>query len=296
MNFGELVNKGLEVSLGTDLNITKDLTWSSDLNFDYNFNKVLNYKYIYPQLFYYLGSNFRFIEGYPTDGFFMVKLVGTSKDGYYIQEEKNGELVEARTSSTYFSSFSLATISGLNPSKDNRIYYMGRTTPPATLGFTNSLSWKGFTLMAVVTGRFGYKFTRTDEVMSYSLSGNNISATGLAVLQPVSTTATTNTGNIMISKTNLTMLSNLNSLRNYYSTAVVEDASHIRLNEIYLGYQLPEHVLGIAGKLFRSATVYTQLRNAGLLWKGTDSKSDPEYRIGTIKPVRTYTFGVRIGL
>jgi hypothetical protein len=296
MNFGELMNKGFEISLGSDIDITNDLKWNAELNFDYNYNEVLNYKYISPNLFYYIGGNSTFIEGYPTDRLFMVKIAGTSKDGYYIQEEKNGELVEARTTSTNFSGVNISTIAGLNPSKDNRIYYMGRTTPPATLGFTNSFSWNGFTLMAVMTGRFGYKFYRSDEAVNYSVNVNNYSATGLAVLQPASLTATDNTGNVMPTKINQTMVGSNNSLRNYYSTEVVEDASHIRLNEVYLGYQFSDNLLGKAKKLFKSATIYTQLRNAGLLWKATDSKSDPEYKIGTIKPTRVYTFGVRIGL
>ena len=88
------------------------------------------------------------------------------------------------------------------------------------------------------------------------------------------------------------MIGQQSSLRNYYSTAVVEDASHIRFNELYLGYDLP--VKG-GSKFLKSLTVYSQVRNLGLLWKATDTEADPEYRIGTIKPVQTYTFGLRVG-
>jgi len=295
LNLGELLNQGIEISLGTSINITPELSWNGNLNFDYNYNEVLKYDYINPTLFYYLGSNRGgYIPGLPTDFLLMTRIVGTTKDGYYIQEKKNGELVVANNTSNSFSSFGRSTIPGLKVSDDDRVFYQGRTTPPATLGFTNSFSYKGFTLMAIVTGKFGHKFRAIDQVFSYGLTSNNYSATGMATLQDPSAVATTSTGNVFPSKINQVMLGESNSIRNYYSDAVVADASLIRLSEIYLGYEFPKSMLGNADGFFKSVNIFTQARNLGLLWKANKLGLDPDYPIGSVKALKVFTFGVKL--
>jgi len=300
LNLAEVLNKGIEISLGTNMNITKGLSWNGNVNFDYNYNEVLSYNFVSPALFYYLGSNGSFIKGLPTDRLMMVRLAGTTKDGYYVQQKKDGELIIANNSSNTFgevSGFGMGRmVPGLNPRDDDRMYYQGRTTPPATLGFTNTFNYKGLSLMAVITGKFGHKFLRTDEYLSYSLINNNYSASGLASMQNPSLVATTSTGNINPTLLNQAMWFNSASLRDFYSEEIVSDASHIRLNEIYLGYDLSDKTLNKMKKFFKSVTVYTQARNLGLLWRANDYGVDPEYPLGTLKPVKTYTFGVRLGM
>jgi hypothetical protein len=65
---------------------------------------------------------------------------------------------------------------------------------------------------------------------------------------------------------------------------------------MYLGYDLSPKLLERAGNILRSATLYVQARNLGILWTNNQSKVDPEFIPGTIKPIRTFTFGARIGL
>lgn len=296
MNLGELLNRGIEVSLGTSLNITSELNWSANVNFDYNINEVLSYNYLNTLLFYYIGSNKGgYVEGRPTDYLYMVKLVGTTKDGYYVQEKKNGELVVANNTSNTFSNTGRSTTPGMSVDQDDRIYYQGRTTPPTTLGFNSTFNFKGFTLMTVITGRFGHVFTRNESLLN-GIGNNNYSATGMAVLQQPSLTATTNVGNIFPTRLNQTMISESNSLRNYYSDAVVADASHIRFNEIYLGYEFPEQVLGRAAKYFRAVNIFTQARNLGLIWKANNDGIDPEYQPGSLKPISIYTIGLKLNM
>ena len=71
----------------------------------------------------------------------------------------------------------------------------------------------------------------------------------------------------------------------------VESAAHIRIQEIALGYTLPRKVvdkIGIGG-----LKVYLKGNN---LHTFTFNKwdEDPEYPLGTIRPVAYYTFGVNI--
>lgn len=297
LNLGEILNEGIEISIGTDWNISKDFNWSGMLNFDYNYNEVLEYNYLNPTLFNYLGSNRGgYVEGRPTDYLYAVKLVGTTKDGFYVQEKRNGELVVANNNANSFANVSRSTIPGMSVDDDDRIYYMGRTTPPATIGFTNTFSYKGFSLMAIITGRFGHVFRMTDQNLLTGFTNLNFSASGLAAMQSSSLVATTNVGNLRPTLTNQAMIGESNSMRNFYSTTIIADASHIRLNEIYLGYNFSNEVLGNGRKFLKSLNLFAQARNLGLLWKANERGLDPEYPLGSVKPIALFTFGAKIGM
>ena len=68
---------------------------------------------------------------------------------------------------------------------------------------------------------------------------------------------------------------------------------HIRLNEIYLGYDLPESLLSRQG-VFSRINVYAQASNLGLIWS-RNGDMDPDYPVGNIKPMPTFTFGLKLG-
>jgi TonB-linked SusC/RagA family outer membrane protein len=296
INAAKVLNKGIEINLGTTMPIARDFTWNGTLNFDYNTNKILEYNFLSTLILNYVGST-TFIAGLPTDRIMAIKIAGTSKDGYFLQQKKNGELVPLLNSGLSLAGFTLGnTIPGMNPKDDDRMYYMGRSTPPATLGFTNTFNWKRLTLMTVMTGRFGHLIRRTDQNLFFSQGSWNYSRTGIEVLQQPTTVATTNNGNILPTLANRLSYGTANTLRTFYGDANLEKGSHIRLNEMYLGYDLSPKLLERAGNILRSATLYVQARNLGILWTNNQSKVDPEFIPGTIKPIRTFTFGARIGL
>lgn len=297
LNMGQILNKGIELSLGTSLNISKNLIWNGTLNFDFNYNEVLRFDYLNPTLPNYLGTGRGgFVVGKPTDYLYMIKLVGTTKDGYYVQEKKNGELVVANSTTNSFSNFGRATIPGITMDLDDRVYYMGRTTSPATLGFTNRFSYKGFSFMSVILGRFGHVFSRRDEALNYAFTSFNFSKTGLNALQSPSLVATNQLGNVAPTLANQAMLSESNLMRNAYSDKVVYDASFIRLNELYLGYDLSDRVVNGMGGIFKAVNLFTQLRNLGTIWTGNGLGFDPENPLGSLKPIKVYTIGAKVNL
>jgi hypothetical protein len=51
----------------------------------------------------------------------MIKIVGTTKDGYYVQQKRSGELVVANNQNNSLSNFSRQTTPGLNIDDDDRI-------------------------------------------------------------------------------------------------------------------------------------------------------------------------------
>ena len=75
---------------------------------------------------------------------------------------------------------------------------------------------------------------------------------------------------------------------------LVENASHIRIKELYLGYNLPSK---IATKLnLDKLTVFAHARDLGTIWTANDKGIDPEFIKGSrFNPGATYTFGFNLG-
>ena len=68
---------------------------------------------------------------------------------------------------------------------------------------------------------------------------------------------------------------------------------HIRLNEVYLGYDLPQQWMENQG-IFSRVNVYARASNLGLIWS-SNGEMDPDYTIGNLKPMPTFMFGLKLG-
>jgi TonB-linked SusC/RagA family outer membrane protein len=297
INAAEVINKGIELTLGTNLNITDGLSWTGSINADYNYNKILKYDFTNAQLLNYVGGPV-FVEGLPTDRILGVKLAGITKEGFFIQETKTGELVTLNNSSNSFAGFTAlgSPIPGVKIKDDDRIFYGGRSTPPATLGFTNSFRWKGFTLMSVMTGRFGHKVKGFERSILNTINAKNYPQTAWdKIVKPSSLIASTQTGFIYPTLDNRLMVATGNDLYNFNSINAIDNASALRWDELYLGYDFGKNELGKIRNVFKNLTIYTQLRNLGLLWTNNKSGYDPGFLPGTVRPIRTLTFGARVG-
>jgi TonB-linked SusC/RagA family outer membrane protein len=293
INSAKVLNRGIELSLGTNQKIAGAVDWKSNLVFDYNQNKILEFNFRSTLLLNYVGST-SFIEGLPTDRIMAVKLAGTTVEGYLIQEKKNGELVVFNTSANSFAGTgSLGnTIPGIKVKDDDRMYYMGRSTPPATLGFTNTFSWKGFTLMGVITGRMGHIVRRRDMAFIPSPGSVRYSATGYEQILPPLTAATTDIGFSIPTATNLAVVNLANSMYQFYGDrGTLQKASSIRLDDVYLEYALPSKLMN---KAVPDISVFAQGRNLGMLWTNNEDGVDPDFLPETIKPFKTITFGLRV--
>jgi len=78
------------------------------------------------------------------------------------------------------------------------------------------------------------------------------------------------------------------------TTAAYAKGDHIRLNEVYLGYELPQSLLG-KQRMFSQVNVFMQARNLGIIWS-SNKDMDPDYPVGGIKPMSTFTFGLKFNL
>lgn len=299
LNAAEVLNRGIELSFGTSIKITKDFNWTGSIIADYNYNKILDFNFTSPQLQQYVGFS-QFIEGLPTDRIMGIKLAGVTREGFFVQETKTGELVVLNNTSNSFTGITaLGTpIPGVEIIDDPRLYYAGRTTPPATLGFTNSFHWKRFTLMAVMTGRFGHKVRNITNGLNFTSSPLAKNFSKSAWDQIITTSplvASDQLGILYPTLANRLMVGTGNSMYSFSSLNTIDNASALRWDELYLGYDFTNKDLRKIQNVFNSLTLYTQVRNLGLLWTNNKSGLDPGFLPGTIKPIKLFTVGARVG-
>lgn len=76
------------------------------------------------------------------------------------------------------------------------------------------------------------------------------------------------------------------------SEVLIENGAHIRLKDISLSYSLLSPISGI--KWMKKASIYSNVKNLGVIWKASRNVTDPEYT-GALYPMpRIYAFGVQI--
>ena len=293
-NNAEVLNRGVELSVGTDLNIARDLRWHGMLNYTFNRNTVTKFL---------VDGDFDagtpdYIEGYPISFVLGMKPAGYTPEGLVILNGKDGtqETIVDKATSHYQEILSHDNDDAI--AANNWIYYMGSRIPEHELSFSNSFSFKGFTLSFMITGRFGYVFRKGGQLgnsyyfASFSKELDNsfrVYDEGYAVQTGYSAYPLYNDANYPLFIAD----------QGYYYMSMVKDmfsnnilsGNHIRLNEVYLGYDLPSSILR-KQKVFSRVNVYAQASNLGIIW--SQSGMDPDYPVGMLKPMATCTFGLKL--
>jgi TonB-linked SusC/RagA family outer membrane protein len=274
LNNAEMTNKGIELELGTILPIRDRISWRGNLNFSYNKNEITNlFVARYPASTLYSGGSGAYVVGEDANSIWRFKYAGI------VNEQPT---VYGADKSTYdFGAFTPG---------DGRDYMlnMGTTVAPYTLGFLSSLQVYDFNLSFIVTGTFGHVFQRM---------GFNYPPTWTSRVLPNNKLSEVLNGDP--SKIVPLPLHD-NEPRYYfwdrfhqYLSYLVENASHLRMQEVSLGYNLPQPLLSRLhmGRL----QVYAQANDLFTLY-WNNAKEDPEYPLGTMNPQPRVTFGIRAEL
>ena len=182
--------------------------------------------------------------------------------------------------------------------KSNWFYYIGTTTPKSNLSFSNYFTYKGLTLSFMITGRFGYYVNPGDYLQLLPNNANyskqldkafEVYDEGYANQDRYSGYPLYNDDN---SETYIKSIgTNLDYAQYIFSTNYIK-GDHIRLNEVFLGYDLPQGLLEKQG-VFSRINVYARASNLGLIWS-KNGEMDPDYPVGNIKPMPTFTFGLKL--
>jgi TonB-dependent starch-binding outer membrane protein SusC len=272
LNNAEMTNRGIELEAGTALRLKgNNIVWRSNINFSFNRNRIT-------KLFVatYSAST---LTGGGTGAYVVNKDANTQWRFKYAGVVNTQPMVQGPDKTTYdFGAFTPG---------DGRTYLldMGTTVAPYTLGFINSFKVYDFDFSFIITGKFGHVFQR---------KGFNYPPTWTSRVLPNNKLGEVVNGDM--SKI-VPLPQNLIEPRYFFWDRfhqsldyLMESASHVRLQEVNISYNLPRSVLS---KLkFGGLQVYVQ-GNDLLTIYANKAKEDPEYLLGTMNPRPKVTFGIR---
>ncbi len=270
-NFANTTGHGVDLNLTTK-NVNHAFHWETSYFISFVADKVTRYT----SAGTVSGSNF--IDGgyLPNVGRSLYSIYSYKWAGLDPQTGDPQGYLNGAVSKNYAAIRSAAT-------SDN-IVYNGSARPTVFGAMLNTFSWKEFSLSANVSYRLNYHFRRRSITYGndYGLSSRNgdfekrWQTTGdEKSTQVPSLPATPNTN------------------RDYFytfSSALVEKADNIRLQDINFSYSLNKeknHWIP-----FHTLQLYAYMNNVALLWTATKSGLDPDYN-NVIPPTRTIAFGIK---
>lgn len=285
LNAGEITNKGIEVVIsGTPVKSVNGFTWDVSFNFARNRNKVV-----------------ALAEGLTT----------------YTLHTQRGLTSEARVGQPYGALYGI----GFEHAPDGQVIYkdglpvvstvprlLGNVQPDWTGGFSNTLTYKSFSVSALLDVRAGGDFfdegtgtARWTGQYAETAIGREegIIGTGVKVVSTNPDGSAVYAPNDIIVSAN--QLYGYNNPRRYHE-AVIYDASYVKLRELTFGYSVPESIL--KRTFIRTAKVSVVGRNLAILFKNTPH-IDPEvdrfagnrqgFAYGELPNSRSLGFNVTLG-
>ncbi len=258
-NAASMKGHGYDLGIRGDIIRNRNFGWSSAFNFAYNTNEVTDARFTPPTSSMAVSSS-NPIEGMPTDYLYAYRWAGLDNKGRSQVYTADGKIITADMANNQLTAKDLA--------------YMGRTTPPYFGGFFNDFNYKSFTLGVRISYEMGHVFRRLSILNYPDYATNNYY--GLIGTQRDLAQRWRKPGDEQF--TNVPGLANVSTnSSNRYKMAdiLVESASHIRLQQISLGYQVPSKVL--SRTLLKSAGVNFAVRNLGIIWKQNKAGIDPSY-------------------
>ena len=277
INEGELSNKGITVQLSGDVVRSGDFAWNTNFNFTYNVNEVVKYNFQGDSVAFDFirdgGSPGGYFEGLPLGVQAVYRWAGLTSDtipGNGVNDGGGGsQIYNAEGEIVRFDdpNFGFRGITDINA-----LAYTRSFQAPYFGGWTNSVSWKGLTLSALIVYKMGHVFRKPTNVFPQSGSARlhqSIADRWKEEGDEASTdipTAEHASGR------------NGRNLIPYFDDADIQiaDASFIRLRDVTLRYDLSRKIIG--NKLpFTGISLTAQARNLGMLWKANDDNIDPEY-------------------
>lgn len=270
----EMYNRGIDVELGTALRITDHIGWRGSVNYSYNANKITRlFRSLYTADDLVQTDSRSYVEGYNASSIWSYDYVGVI-DGQPSLAGPNG-------SSFFLGNFVF---------DDGRdwMHRGGITIPPHTFGFNTSFNAYRFNLSAIVVGKFGHVYRREGFNYPLQTSYNTMPVPNYALNEVLngdpSQILTLPEGN---TSATYSIWGGQANVLDY----LIENANHVRLQEVNLSYDLNKDMLqryGLAGLQF-----YAQGNNLLVITNNTYNE-DPEYRMGSLNPTPRFTFGFKL--
>ncbi len=265
LNSGNIRNNGIEVSVFATPVKTTSVNWTTTINYAFNKNKVLSIADpslgISQDYFTLTGIGNLMYASY-------IKQGGSWGDiyGHFFKRAADGAIiVDANGAPT----IGKATVTSLG---DSTLGLLGNPNPKYTLGWSNTISIKNFTIDFLFDGRFGGKVMSMTQSVLDGLGDSKV--TGDA----------RDAGGVKINaeKTDGTKVSTLDPKAFYQGVGglagigeyYMYDATNIRLRELSIGYRVP-----LTAKWINNLTVSLVGRNLFFVTK--KAPFDPETSMAT---------------
>ena len=255
VNAGNIQNEGVEITLGATPVMNDAFRWKTQFNFSTNKNKIIK---LHPDLktFVYGDESFsssysmRLVEGGSFGDIYGKAFERDENGRVAFTTDKDGDKIPN-------------VIGGGNTEK------VGNCNPDFMLGWSNTFTYKGFSLYFLIDGRFG------GDVLSQTQA--ELDQRGVSLNSGKARDA----GYINIDGTQVkprkfyTAVSGRDGCTEYY----MYDATNIRLRELSLGYSLPQSWLAKAGGAFKDVQLSFVARN--LFFISKKAPFDPDAVLST---------------
>ena len=295
INAAEMTNRGFELELGTYQRFG-DVRWHGALTLSYNKNKIDKMIHASYTGFELSGqaeddsgksADVRYREGYDANTLWSYAYGGMINTGTDASPAWYPSIMQGDKK--------VAVVDNQTGDWSDYMVNSGTRVAPWNTSLSSTFSWKNFDLSFLITGKFGHKFRSLsfnypmyaaflpNKAMSDAISQNGDIYFPFAA-EPYS--------DYTYGKA---MGSDMNWWTRYtrYMEYGIESATLFRIQELTLAYTLPRSIVDMIG--IGGLKVYLKGNN---LHTFTFNKydEDPEFPLGTIRPVAAYTLGLNITL
>lgn len=275
-NVANTTTKGFDIKLSHKNILGKMFNWETSLILNLNKDKVTDYKVnpgVNEDILSQLGKIVP-IVGKPIYGMVSYRYGGLSADGNPIG------YVDGKPSEDY-----TAMINSLN---QNNLVFHGSRVPTRFGSLRNTFRYKAFEFSFTILYKGGYYFRR----QSFA-SNNVIGGTWLGFndygdrWQNPGDEANTQVPKFLYPY-------NINRDLFYKNSSyLIENGSHIRLQDIEFNYQILNRIRG--KRIFSDANFYVYASNLGILWRANKQGLDPDVASGVPRGMQIST-GLKLGL
>ena len=276
-NVGNVVNKGLELSVSANLLQRKNLLWTVSANAAYNKNEITD-----------MGTTNDVIQGSDKQqilrrGESLGAFYGLQFVGIVQSNEDVTKLPTVNGQTPQPGDLKYADVNGDHKIDGNDRIILGSTQPDLVYGFSTQLRWRHFDLSASFAGSYGNKL--------YNALQRRLELTGDSynVLTTVKDSWTPqNPSNTLPLASNARPFS-------YIDSRYVQSASYLKLRNLTLGYTLK--VESLKWKV-ESVRFFATASNLFTItpYKGYDPEVSSGTDSGAYPASRTFTFGVNVTL
>ena len=277
-NVGNVVNKGLELSVCATLLQRKDLNWNVSANAAYNKNEITDMGTTNDVI---QGSDKQQIlrKGEPLGAFYGLQFVGIVQSG-----EDVSQLPTINGQTPKPGDLKYADVNGDHKIDGNDRIILGSTQPDLVYGLSTQLRWRNLDLSASFAGSYGNKL--------YNALQRRLELTGDSynVLTTVKDAWTpTNASNTLPLASNARPFS-------YIDSRYVQSASYLKLRNLTVGYNLK--IKELKNVRIEGIRLYATASNLLTItpYKGYDPEVSSGTDSGAYPASRTFTFGVNVTL